>query len=391
MANNYRVFHNYKEINKVKFSTKSVHAGRKPDPTTGALTTPIYQTSTFVFDDYNKPKEHDYSRTSNPTGSTLEDALAALEGGNDAFTFSSGMSAISTTLHLLQSGDHIIASDDIYGGTYRLFDEIMSKFGIETTFLKLNDEEKLSDAIRPDTKLIWVETPSNPLLSITDLEMIAKLSKENEILSVADNTFATPYFLKPIDFGIDLVVHSTTKYLNGHSDVIGGAVITTTPQLAEDIHFLLNGLGTNAAPFDSWLVLRGLKTLPIRMKQHEKGANAVAEFLEDHRNVDDVFFPGLESHPGHEIAKKQMKGYGGVVSFNLKSDVKTFLNKLDLFSLAESLGGADSLVEHAATMSHASMDPEARMKTGITDQLIRLSIGLEDADDLIEDLSKAIN
>jgi len=375
----------------VKFSTKSVHAGRKPDPTTGALTTPIYQTSTFVFDDYNKPKKHDYSRTSNPTGSTLEDALAALEGGNNAFTFSSGMSAISTTLHLLKSGDHIIASDDIYGGTYRLFDEIMSKFGIETTFLKLNDEEIILDSIRPNTKLIWVETPSNPLLSITDLEMIAKLSKENDILSVADNTFATPYFLKPIDFGIDLVVHSTTKYLNGHSDVIGGAVITTTPQMADDIHFLLNGLGTNAAPFDSWLVLRGIKTLPIRMKQHEKGATAVAEFLEDHPNVNDVFFPGLESHPGHEIAKKQMKGYGGVVSFNLKSDVKTFLNQLDLFALAESLGGADSLVEHAATMSHASMDSEARLKTGITDQLIRLSIGLEDADDLIEDLSQAIN
>lgn len=375
----------------MKFSTKSVHAGRKPDPTTGALTTPIYQTSTFVFDDYNKPKEHDYSRTSNPTGSALEDALAELEGGNNAFTFSSGMSAISTTLHLLKSGDHIIASDDIYGGTYRLFDEIMSKFGIETTFLKLNDEEKIVDAIRPNTKLIWVETPSNPLLSITDLEMVAQVSKENDILSVADNTFATPYFLKPIDFGIDLVVHSTTKYLNGHSDVIGGAVITTTKQLADDIHFLLNGLGTNAAPFDSWLVLRGLKTLPIRMKQHEKGATAVAEFLEDHPNVNDVFFPGLKSHPGHEIAKKQMKGYGGVVSFNLKSDVKTFLNKLDLFALAESLGGADSLVEHAATMSHASMDPEARIKTGITDQLIRLSIGLEDADDLIEDLSKAIN
>lgn len=375
----------------MKFSTKSVHAGRKPDPTTGAVITPIYQTSTFVFDDYNQPKEHDYSRTSNPTRSALEDALAALEGGNAGFTFSSGMSAISTTLHLLKSGDHVIASDDIYGGTYRLFDEIMSKFGIETTFMKLNDEEAIIDTIKPNTKLIWVETPSNPLVNITDLEMISKIAKEHDLLSVSDNTFATPYFLKPIDFGIDLVVHSTTKYLNGHSDVIGGAVITTTPQLAEDIHFLLNGLGTNAAPFDSWLVLRGIKSLPVRMKQHEKSAIAVAEFLFDHPDVDEVYFPGLESHQGHEIAKKQMQGYGGVVSFNLKSDVKTFLNKLDLFLLAESLGGADSLVEHAATMSHSSMDPEARLKTGITDQLIRLSIGLEDVDDLIEDLAKGLD
>lgn len=375
----------------MRFSTKTVHAGRKPDPHTGAISTPIYQTSTFVFDDYNEPKEHDYSRTSNPTRSALEDALAALEGGNEGFAFSSGMSAISTTLHLLSSGDHVIASDDIYGGTHRLFAEILPRFGIEFTFLKLDDEETIINAIKPNTKLIWVETPSNPLLNVTDLEMIGRIGKEHDILTVADNTFATPYFLKPIDFGIDLVVHSTTKYLNGHSDVIGGAVITTTKKLAEDIHFLLNGLGTNAAPFDSWLVLRGLKSLPARMEHHQKNAIAVAEYLYDHPKVDDVFYPGLESHPGYDIVKKQMTGYGGIVSFNLKSDVKTFLNKMDLFFLAESLGGADSLVEHAATMSHASMAPEARLKAGITDQLIRLSIGLEDVDDLIEDLSKGID
>lgn len=375
----------------MRFSTKTVHAGRKPDPHTGAISTPIYQTSTFVFDDYNEPKEHDYSRTSNPTRSALEDALAALEGGNEGFAFSSGMSAISTTLHLLSSGDHVIASDDIYGGTHRLFAEILPRFGIEFTFLKLDDEETIINAIKPNTKLIWVETPSNPLLNVTDLEMIGRIGKEHDILTVADNTFATPYFLKPIDFGIDLVVHSTTKYLNGHSDVIGGAVITTTKKLAEDIHFLLNGLGTNAAPFDSWLVLRGLKSLPARMEHHQKNAIAVAEYLYDHPKVDEVFYPGLESHPGYDIVKKQMTGYGGIVSFNLKSDVKTFLNKMDLFFLAESLGGADSLVEHAATMSHASMAPEARLKAGITDQLIRLSIGLEDVDDLIEDLDKGID
>jgi len=375
----------------MRFSTKTVHAGRKPDPHTGAISTPIYQTSTFVFDDYNEPKEHDYSRTSNPTRSALEDALAALEGGNEGFAFSSGMSAISTTLHLLSLGDHVIASDDIYGGTHRLFAEILPRFGIEFTFLKLDDEETIINAIKPNTKLIWVETPSNPLLNVTDLEMIGRIGKEHDILTVADNTFATPYFLKPIDFGIDLVVHSTTKYLNGHSDVIGGAVITTTKKLAEDIHFLLNGLGTNAAPFDSWLVLRGLKSLPARMEHHQKNAIAVAEYLFDHPKVDEVFYPGLESHPGYDIVKKQMTGYGGIVSFNLKSDVKTFLNKMDLFFLAESLGGADSLVEHAATMSHASMAPEARLKAGITDQLIRLSIGLEDVDDLIEDLGKGID
>ncbi|QUH22532.1 PLP-dependent transferase [Methanobacterium alkalithermotolerans] len=376
----------------MRFKTKSVHAGRKPDPVTGAISTPIYQTSTFVFDDYKQPKEHDYSRTSNPTRSSLESALAILEGGHDGFAFSSGMSAISTTLHLLKAGDHVVSCDDIYGGTYRLFAEILPKFGIDFTFVRLDNEDVLRDAIKPNTRMIWSETPSNPLLNITDLEMVSQVAQESnqDILTVADNTFATPYFLKPIEWGIDLVVHSTTKYLNGHSDVIGGAVITTSPELSEDIHFLLNGLGTNAPPFDSWLILRGLKTLPLRMKQHAAAAQAVAEFLDDHPRTEEVFYPGLSSHPGHDIARRQMKGFGGVVSFNLKNEVKPFLNKLKIFSLAESLGGADSLVEHAATMSHASMTPLARKKAGISDKLIRLSIGLEDQDDLIEDLSLAL-
>ncbi|GAB6056681.1 bifunctional cystathionine gamma-lyase/homocysteine desulfhydrase [Methanobacterium movens] len=376
----------------MRFKTKSVHAGRKPDPVTGAISTPIYQTSTFVFDDYKQPKEHDYSRTSNPTRSSLESALAILEGGHDGFAFSSGMSAISTTLHLLKAGDHVVSCDDIYGGTYRLFAEILPKFGIDFTFVRLDNEDVLRDAIKPNTRMIWSETPSNPLLNITDLEMVSQVAQESnqDILTVADNTFATPYFIKPIEWGIDLVVHSTTKYLNGHSDVIGGAVITTSPELSEDIHFLLNGLGTNAPPFDSWLILRGLKTLPLRMKQHAAAAQAVAEFLDDHPRTEEVFYPGLSSHPGHDIARRQMKGFGGVVSFNLKNEVKPFLNKLKIFSLAESLGGADSLVEHAATMSHASMTPLARKKAGISDKLIRLSIGLEDQDDLIEDLSLAL-
>jgi len=285
----------------------------------------------------------------------------------------------------------VIVCDDCYGGTYRLFNEIMTKFGLEFTFLRLDDEEKIQDAIKPNTELIWTETPSNPLLNITDLEMISKIAKEHNILTVTDNTFSSPYFLKPIDFGIDLVLHSTTKYLNGHSDVIGGAVVTTTEKLAEAVHFQLNGLGTNAAPFDSWLVLRDIKTLPLRMEKHAANAIAVAEYLQDHPKVNEVFYPGLPSHKGHEIAEKQMQGFGGVVSFKTDSDICTFLRGLDLFSLAESLGGADSLVEHAATMSHDSMGEEGRRNAGITDDLIMLSIGLEDSDDLIKDLDKALS
>lgn len=375
----------------MKFNTKSIHSGRAPCPATGAISTPIWQTSTFIFDDYGKPKEHDYTRTSNPTRKALEDALAELEGGNAGFAFASGMAAITSVIHLLKAGDHVIVCDDCYGGTYRLFNEIMTKFGLEFTFLRLDDEEKIQDAIKPNTELIWTETPSNPLLNITDLEMISKIAKEHDILTVTDNTFSSPYFLKPIDFGIDLVLHSTTKYLNGHSDVIGGAVVTTTDKLAEDVHFQLNGLGTGEAPFDAWLVLRGIKTLPLRMEKHAANAIAVAEYLHDHPKVNEVFYPGLPSHKGYEIAEKQMKGSGGVVSFKTDSDIGTFLRGLDLFSLAESLGGADSLVEHAATMSHASMGEEGRRNAGITDDLIRLSIGLEDSDDLIEDLDKALS
>jgi len=375
----------------MKFNTKSVHSGRAPCPATGAISTPIWQTSTFVFDDFGKPKEHDYTRTSNPTRKALEDAIAALEGGNAGFACASGMAAITTIIHILEAGDHVIVCDDCYGGTYRLFSEIMTKFGIEFTFLRLDNEEKIIAAIKPNTKLIWTETPSNPLLNITDLEMISKIGKEHNILTVTDNTFSSPYFLKPIDFGIDLVMHSTTKYLNGHCDVIGGAIITTTDELAEKIHFQLNGLGTGEAPFDAWLILRGVKTLPLRMEKHASNSIAVAEYLQDHPKVSEVFYPGLSSHKGHEIAKKQMTGFGGVVSFKTDSDIGTFLRNLDLFSLAESLGGADSLVEHAATMSHASMGEEGRRNAGITDDLIRLSIGLEDADDLIEDLDKALS
>lgn len=372
----------------MKFNTKTIHAGRRPDNATGAISTPICQTSTFVFDEFKKPKEHDYTRTSNPTRNVLEDTIAALEGGNQGFAFSSGMAAVTTAIHLLSAGDHVISCDDLYGGSHRLFSQVMTRFGVDFTFLRLDDEEKIQDAIKPNTKMIWVETPSNPLLNITDLELVSKIAQEKDILTVADNTFSSPYFLKPIDYGIDLVLHSTTKYLNGHSDVIGGAIVTTTEKLAEDVHFLLNGMGTNAAPFDSWLVLRGIKTLPLRMERHASSALAIAEYLEDHPKIEEVYYPGLPSHPGHEIAKKQMTGFGGVVSFKIKSNVPSFLHGLDIISLAESLGGADSLIEHAATMSHASMTPEARESAGITDDLIRFSAGLENVDDLIEDLDK---
>lgn len=374
----------------MKFDTRSIHAGRKPDPTTGAISTNICQTSTFIFDDYNKPGEYDYSRTGNPTRNALEEALANLEGGNNGFAFSSGMAAVSTAIHLLKAGDHAIVGDDIYGGTHRLFSEIMTQYGIEFTFTRLNSRENIEEAIQPNTKMLWIETPSNPLLNITDLELVANIAKENHLLTVADNTFPSPYFLRPIEYGIDLVLHSTTKYINGHSDVIGGAIVTTTDELSDKVHFLLNGMGTNAAPFDSWLILRGLKTLPLRMKKHAENAMAIAEFLSDHPKVSDVYYPGLPTHPGYEIAKSQMDGFGGVVSFKLKSDVGKFIRGLDLFLLAESLGGADSLVEHAATMSHASMKKYAREKAGITDDIIRLSVGLEDSGDLIEDLSKGL-
>ena len=375
----------------MKFDTRTIHAGRKPDPIHGAVSTSICQTSTFVFEDYNQPGKYDYSRTGNPTRNSLEDAIADLEGGNRGFAFSSGMAAVSTAIHLLKSGDHAVVGDDIYGGTHRLFSEIMTRYGIEFTFTRLNNRENIEKALQPNTKMLWIETPSNPLLNITDLKLVADIARENQILTVADNTFPSPYFLRPIEYGIDLVLHSTTKYINGHSDVIGGAIVTTTEELADRIHFLLNGMGTNAAPFDSWLILRGLKTLPLRMKKHAENAMIIAEFLQEHPKVSEVFYPGLPSHTGHEIAKKQMDGYGGVVSFKLKTEVPRFIRGLDLFLLAESLGGADSLVEHAATMSHASMTELARKKAGITNDVIRLSVGLEDPDDLIEDLSKGLD
>jgi len=377
----------------MRFETAAIHSEGGPCPATGAIVTPIYQTSTFVFEDVGKTKGYDYSRTSNPTRKALENTIAALEGGKAGCAFATGMAAEATVMHLLKQGDHVISQEDLYGGTYRLFESVMRKFGVEFTFLRMDDRDELEAAIKPNTRMIWLETVSNPLLSVVDIDMISGIARNHGILTVADNTLPTPYLLRPIEHGIDVVVHSTTKYLNGHCDVVGGAVVTATEELGERVQFLLNALGTCASPFDCWLVLRGIKTLPVRMIRHDENASKVAVFLEKHPRVKKVYYPGLKSHQNHKLAKKLLKGYGGMVSFEMDGGaraVKSFLRKVDVFSLAESLGGVDSLAEHPATMSHAAMPREFRQKVGITDDLIRLSIGLENVYDLIEDLEQAL-
>ena len=378
----------------MKFETQAIHTGDKPDKAYGAITMPIYMTSTFVFEDVGKTKAgYDYSRTANPTRKALEETIARLEGGKAGFAFATGMAAEATAIHLLKAGDHVISGDDVYGGTYRLFHDVMQNLGVDFTFLRLDNKRTIEAAVRPNTKMIWLETPSNPLLNIIDLEMVVDIARKHKLMTVIDNTFATPYLLKPIEYGIDLVVHSTTKYLNGHCDVVGGAIVTTTDELTERVQFLSNAMGTCQSPFDAWLVLRGIETLAVRMRQHVINATAVANYLDKHPAVQKVFYPGLASHPGHKIAKKQMKGFGGMVSFEIKGGsgaVKKFLRKTKVFALAESLGGAASLAEQPATMSHASMPKEFREKIGIKDELIRLSVGLEDIDDLIGDLSQSL-
>jgi cystathionine gamma-lyase/cystathionine beta-lyase len=377
----------------MRFETAAIHSGGGPCPATGAIVTPIYQTSTFVFEDVGKTKGYDYSRTANPTRKALEDTITALEGGKAGFAFATGMAAETTVMHLLKQGDHVISQEDLYGGTYRLFENVMKNFGIEFTFLKMDDRDELDSAVRPNTRMIWIETISNPLLNIVDMGMVADIAKRHGLLTVADNTLPSPYLLRPIEHGIDLVVHSTTKYINGHCDVVGGAVVTATDELGERVQFLLNAMGTCASPFDCWLVLRGIKTLSVRMRQHCQNAAAIAAFLEKHPRVKRVFYPGLKSHPHYKIAKKQMKGYSGMVSFEILGGakaVKSFLRRVKVFSLAESLGGVDSLAEHPASMSHAAMPEKFRKKVGITEDLIRLSIGLENIDDLIEDLEQAL-
>src|SRR5499426_3250382 len=377
------------------FATRCVHAGQEPDPTTGAVMMPIYATSTYVQQSPGVNKGYDYARTKNPTRMAFERCVADLESGRQAFAFASGLSAIATTLDCLEHGSHIVAVDDLYGGSRRLFERVRKRSaGTETTYLDLTDAERLEAAIRPDTRLIWVETPTNPTLKLVDLERVAAIAKQRGILAGADNTFASPYVQRPLEYGFDVVVHSTTKYLNGHSDMVGGvAVVGDNAELTERLTFLQNALGAIQGPFDSFLALRGLKTLALRMERHCASALKIAAWLERHPKVRRVFYPGLASHPQHALAKKQMRAFGGMISAELEGtldDARRFLERCRLFALAESLGGVESLIEHPALMTHGSVPAEVRANLGIGDTLVRLSVGIEDADDLIADLAAAL-
>ena len=377
----------------MSFQTDTIHAGVAPDKAYGAIMTPIYQSSTFVFEDIGKHRGFDYTRSGNPTRKALEDSLCALEGCTSAVAVTTGMAAITTTLNLFRSGDEIICTDDCYGGTSRLMKTVEEHFGIRVHFVNLQDASNLLPLVNENTRAMWVETPSNPLLNLVDISAVSALAKERGLLTIVDNTFLSPYGQKPFELGADVVVHSTTKYLNGHSDVVGGAVLSNSEDLDSRLKFLVNALGTCAQPFDCWLVLRGIKTLVVRMREHERNALAVAEFLDRHPKVKRVFYPGLPAHPQHELAKKQQSSFGGMVSFELDGPLEELyrvLKATKLFALAESLGGVESLIEHPATMSHASMDSEHRLAAGITDSIIRLSVGIEDRDDLIADLQSAL-
>ena len=384
--------------NRQGFATRAIHAGQQPDPVTGAIMTPIYATSTYVQESPGVHKGYEYSRTQNPTRKALEDCVADLENGSAGFAFGSGMATSGTILELLDTGAHVIAGDDLYGGTYRLFENVRKRSaGLDFTFIDFSDLAAVEGAIRPETKMIWVETPTNPLLKVIDLEAVADIARRHNLISVCDNTFCSPYVQRPLDWGIDMVVHSATKYLNGHSDVVGGIAIVSGSSrfddLGERIAYLQNAVGAVPGPFDSFLVLRALKTLPLRMERHCENAAVVAEYLEGHDKVDRVYFPGLASHAQHELAGRQMKGYGGMVTAVLKGGLDTakrFLERTELFSLAESLGGVESLIEHPAIMTHASIPPEIRAEIGIDDGLVRLSVGVEDIDDLIADLRQAL-
>jgi cystathionine gamma-synthase/cystathionine gamma-lyase len=375
----------------MKFSTKAIHAGQGADPTTGATIVPIYQTSTYTQEAVGVHKGFDYSRTANPTRRALETQLAALENARFGSAFSSGVAATAAVVGLLSSGDHVIVSDDLYGGTYRLFSNVFGRYGLQFTYMDMTDAEAVRKALRPSTKMIWIETPTNPMLTLVDIRAVANAA--SDLIIAVDNTFATPYFQQPLELGADVVVHSTTKYIGGHSDVVGGAAITDDKDLYEAIKFQQNSAGGVPGPHDAWLTMRGAKTLALRMREHAKNAQAVAEFLEARPDVDRVYYPGLASHPQHELAKRQMSGFGGMVSFTLKGDdnrALAFANTLKYFSLAESLGGVESLICHPARMTHGSIPKEERERRGLTDRLLRLSVGIEDVEDLIGDLQSAL-
>jgi len=381
--------------NRLDFATRCIHAGQEPDPTTGAVMMPIYATSTYVQQSPGVNKGYDYARTKNPTRMAFERCIADLEGGRAAFAFASGLAAISTSLECLDQGSHVISVDDLYGGSRRLFERVRKRsMGIEVSYLDLSDPDAIEAEIRPNTRLVWVETPTNPLLKLVDLERVAAIAKKRGIWAAADNTFASPYVQRPLEHGFDLVVHSTTKYLNGHSDMVGGvAVVADNAELSERLKFLQNAVGAIQGPFDSFLALRGLKTLALRMERHCTSGLKVAAWLERHPKVRRVFYPGLASHPQHALAKKQMHAFGGMISAELEGtldDARRFLERCRLFALAESLGGVESLIEHPALMTHGSVPVDVRAAWGISDTLVRLSVGIEDPDDLIADLDAAL-
>jgi cystathionine gamma-synthase len=386
-------FTHYRERLAVRLQTQTIHTGVNKDTAYNSIMTPIYQTSTFRFEDIGVTKGYDYTRTSNPTRKALEENIAALEGGAGAIAVATGMAAIATTLSLFKTGDHIICTHDCYGGTDRILRTYQEQFALQISYVNLQDLSRLRAAFRPTTKCVWIETPSNPLLNILNITAIAEAAHAHGALAVVDNTFLTPVNQQPLALGADIVVHSTTKYLNGHSDVVGGAVVAKTQAQAERLQYLCNALGQGASPFDCWLVLRGIKTLVPRMRFHEQNAAKVAEFLAGHPKVTKVYYPGLKSHPGHDVARRQQSGFGGMVSFELAGtleDVHRVLRAVRIFALAESLGGVESLIDHPQSMTHASMDPELRASAGITEHTIRLSVGIEDIDDLLEDLKQAI-
>lgn len=374
------------------FKTDAIHAGQEPDPTTGAVTIPIYQTSTYVQEGLGKHKGFEYARTQNPTRMALERNMAVLERGVAGYAFASGMAATTSVTHLLlKQGDHAICGENVYGGTFRLFDKIVRHYGIEFTYVNTSKLDDVERAIRLNTKMVFIETPTNPLMSITDIQAVCDIAHRSSCRVVVDNTFMSPYFQRPIDLGADIVVHSTTKYLNGHSDSVGGVVILKRKEDAERLQFIQNAAGAILSPFDSWLVLRGIKTLPIRMEAHNTNGMTIAKYLAGRKEVQKIYYPGLPNHPGHDLAKKQMSGFGGMIAFDLGSRDRAarFLETVRLCSLGESLGGVETLISHPATMTHASVPPDERARLGITDGLVRISVGIEDVEDLIADLEQA--
>lgn len=374
------------------FSTDAIHAGQQPDPTTGAVITPVYLTSTYAQEGINKHKGYEYGRTQNLTRAALEDNIAALEKGKYGIAFSSGLAATQALLSLVKAGEHVIASNNVYGGTYRLFESIYRDYGLDFSWINTNNPEEVKNTIKENTKLIFFETPTNPMMNLTDIKQLTDIAKENNLLTIVDNTFMSPYFQNPLTLGADIVLHSSTKYINGHSDVIGGLVITNNEKVFERLKYVQNAAGAVPSPFDCWLTLRATKTLAVRMKQHNENALAVANYLEDQKYIKKIYYTGLESHPQHELAKKQMRGFGGMISVDL-GDVEfahKVMERFKVFTLAESLGSVESLVCHPAAMTHASVPKEKREAMGLTDSLIRFSVGLEDVEDLIKDIEQAV-